>query len=86
MNSVSPIQSPCILICALEPVSGHCYGCGRNRDEISSWLEFTPQMRQNIMDELPQRVAKLERKPRRVTRRSKLRGDTRRRDVLDISS
>tara|TARA_B100000073_G_scaffold175785_1_gene145547 strand:- start:421 stop:669 length:249 start_codon:yes stop_codon:yes gene_type:complete len=31
------IISPCISICKTDPVSGYCYGCGRNRDEIKMW-------------------------------------------------
>ena len=80
------IKSPCILVCAIEPESGHCYGCGRSRDEIASWINYSHDERDVIMDELPARVAKLERRPRRVTRRARMRGDTTRRDTLDISS
>ena len=80
------IKSPCILVCAIEPESGHCYGCGRSRDEIASWINYSHDERDVIMDELPARVAKLERRPRRVTRRARMRGDTTRRDTLDVSS
>ncbi|MEP1208260.1 MAG: DUF1289 domain-containing protein [Rhizobiaceae bacterium] len=86
MDTSAPIKSPCILVCAIEPDSGHCYGCGRSRDEIAGWVNFSPQLRDAIMEELPARVSKLERRPRRVTRRARMRGDTKRRDVLDISS
>lgn len=82
-----PIKSPCILICAIEQQSGHCYGCGRSRDEIADWISYSSEHRDTIMETLPERVSKLERKPRRVTRRQKLRGDVEpRRDVLDLSS
>lgn len=86
METSAPIKSPCILVCAIEPESGHCYGCGRSRDEIAGWMNFSPQLRDQIMEELPERVSKLERRPRRVTRRARMRGQTKRRDVLDISS
>lgn len=86
MDNPPPIASPCILVCAIEPESGHCYGCGRSRDEIASWINFTPDTRAQIMEELPQRVSKLERRPRRVTRRSRMRNTTKRRDTLDLSS
>ncbi|MFD0915534.1 DUF1289 domain-containing protein [Pseudahrensia aquimaris] len=70
----SAIKSPCILVCAIEPVTGQCYGCGRSRDEITSWVKYSDQERDIIMAELPDRVAKLERRPRRVTRRSRAKG------------
>lgn len=73
---MSEIKSPCVLVCAIEPVSGHCYGCGRTREEIGAWMNFSPQVRDHLMaEELPQRVAKLERRPRRVTRRARMRGE-----------
>lgn len=86
MNTSATIKSPCILVCSIERESGHCYGCGRTRDEIASWINFTPELRDAIIEDLPGRVAKLERRPRRVTKRSRMRGSTVRRDVMDISS
>lgn len=86
MDTYAQIKSPCILVCAIEPESGHCYGCGRSRDEIAGWVNYSPAERDEIMSLLPQRVEKLERKPRRVTRRARMRGEMPRRDVLDISS
>jgi predicted Fe-S protein YdhL (DUF1289 family) len=36
------IISPCISICKTDPVSGYCYGCGRNNEEKINWkLEET---------------------------------------------
>ena len=31
------IISPCISICKTDPVTGYCYGCGRNADEKKLW-------------------------------------------------
>ena len=31
------IISPCISICKTDPVSGYCYGCGRNNEEKINW-------------------------------------------------
>ena len=85
MSESVPVKSPCVLVCSIEQKSGHCFGCGRTRDEIAGWLDFSGQMRDEIMSELPDRVAKLERRPRRVTKRARMRGATARRDVLDLS-
>ena len=52
--------------------TGYCFGCGRTRDEIASWLVFSPQERQEIMAGLGARLATIERKPRRETRRSRM--------------
>ena len=31
------IISPCISICKTDPLTGYCYGCGRNNDEKKLW-------------------------------------------------
>jgi hypothetical protein len=71
MNA-EPIESPCILVCAIDMKTGYCFGCGRTKDEIGDWLTMTPVARRGLMAELPARVATLERKPRRETRRQRM--------------
>ena len=39
------IISPCISICKMDPVTGYCYGCGRDNDEKKIWKD------QNTSDE-----------------------------------
>jgi predicted Fe-S protein YdhL (DUF1289 family) len=31
------IVSPCISICKNDPITGYCYGCGRNNEEKKFW-------------------------------------------------
>ena len=31
------IISPCISICKMDPLTGYCYGCGRNNEEKKNW-------------------------------------------------
>tara|TARA_B100001996_G_C18459984_1_gene515664 strand:+ start:159 stop:389 length:231 start_codon:yes stop_codon:yes gene_type:complete len=33
------IISPCISICKTDPVTGYCYGCGRNNEEKKIWKD-----------------------------------------------
>ncbi len=33
------IISPCISICKTDPVTGYCYGCGRNNEEKKKWKD-----------------------------------------------
>jgi predicted Fe-S protein YdhL (DUF1289 family) len=33
------IVSPCISICKTDPVTGYCYGCGRNNEEKKMWKQ-----------------------------------------------
>ena len=50
-----PVLSPCVGICTIN-AQGLCEGCLRTRDEIGSWLSYSPAQRERLMDEiLPQR-------------------------------
>lgn len=69
---MAEIASPCILVCSIDMKTGYCFGCGRTRDEIAGWMNYTPQERAEIMDGLEARLATVERKPRRETRRRRL--------------
>ena len=35
--SKASTQGPCISICKTDPVTGFCYGCGRNNEEKKTW-------------------------------------------------
>ena len=69
---MTEIASPCILVCSIDMKTGYCFGCGRNRDEIAGWMNYTHAERAQIMDGLEARLATVERKPRRKTRRRRL--------------
>jgi uncharacterized protein len=68
----SVIESPCILVCAVDMKTGYCFGCGRTRDEIAAWLTMSPEQRRATMALLPARLETLERRPRRETRRARI--------------
>jgi predicted Fe-S protein YdhL (DUF1289 family) len=46
------MESPCVLVCVLDPATGLCQGCGRSREEIAGWSRFTPEVRRRIMARL----------------------------------
>lgn len=46
------MESPCIRICVLNPVTGLCQGCARTMAEIVGWAGFTDAERRRIMGEL----------------------------------
>ncbi len=52
--------------------TGYCFGCGRTRDEIAGWIDYSDAERQSIMDVLATRLEKVERRPRRETRRQRM--------------
>jgi uncharacterized protein len=66
------IESPCILVCAIDINTGFCFGCGRTREEIGAWSVMSPETRRTIMANLPGRLETVERRPRRETRRSRM--------------
>jgi predicted Fe-S protein YdhL (DUF1289 family) len=49
-------ESPCNKVCAIDPISALCVGCGRTLAEIAGWLRFSPDERARIMAELPRRL------------------------------
>lgn len=64
--------TPCILVCSIDLNTGYCFGCGRTREEIGGWMTYSDDERRDIMQVLPERLATVERKPRRETRRNRL--------------
>ncbi len=55
-NRESKLRSPCIAVCAIDPISGLCEGCLRTLDEISEWRFMPDDKKQTVLDALPSRV------------------------------
>jgi predicted Fe-S protein YdhL (DUF1289 family) len=53
------VQSPCVKICVIHPEARLCTGCLRSIDEITQWGRFTPEVRAEIMEALPERQSLL---------------------------
>jgi predicted Fe-S protein YdhL (DUF1289 family) len=64
--------SPCTLVCSIDMKTGYCFGCGRTRDEIAGWMDYTDAERRALMETLPARLEGVERRPRRETRRQRM--------------
>ncbi len=69
---MNTVESPCILVCSIDMKTGYCFGCGRTRDEIAGWMTMPDDARRNVLQALPARLATVERKPRRETRRARM--------------
>ncbi len=54
---MTAIESPCNLVCAIDPRAGVCVGCGRSLTEIGQWTQYSVDERRRIMAELPARLA-----------------------------
>ena len=70
---MATIQSPCVLICSIDMKTGYCFGCGRTRDEIAGWMGYSDLERGQIMASLDTRLETVKKKPRRETRRQRMR-------------
>jgi predicted Fe-S protein YdhL (DUF1289 family) len=55
----SPVPSPCVSICVIDPPTGLCAGCYRTLDEIAGWIDFSAEERRRLLAALPERRARL---------------------------
>jgi len=51
------IESPCVKVCAIDPTTGWCLGCGRSMREIASWSTLPPDSRRAVLSQLADRKA-----------------------------
>jgi predicted Fe-S protein YdhL (DUF1289 family) len=54
-RALRPVGSPCIDVCRLNPSSGYCEGCLRNREEIKAWKSMSDPDRLALLDRLAMR-------------------------------
>ena len=52
----TPVGSPCIDVCRLNPDSGYCEGCLRTREEIKAWKLMSDPDRLALLDLLAVRL------------------------------
>ncbi len=51
------LPSPCISICQIDPKTGNCLGCYRNRHEIARWPAMRADEQVELLQVLKQRRA-----------------------------
>lgn len=56
---MASMESPCVRICVMDPVSGLCRGCARTLDEIVAWGTMSLDQRRTIMGELDGRMDRI---------------------------
>jgi predicted Fe-S protein YdhL (DUF1289 family) len=56
----SPVPSPCINVCQMDPVSGLCRGCLRTIDEIVAWGRASEDEKRAVWAEIRRREADIE--------------------------
>jgi uncharacterized protein len=50
------VETPCRLICVVDPLTAWCIGCGRARDEVATWSKLSEAERAAITAALPDRL------------------------------
>ncbi len=60
----SPVPSPCIDVCRMNPDTGWCDGCLRTRDEIAAWSRMDDALKRNVWILLEERRRTLPAPPR----------------------
>jgi len=52
------IISPCISICKTDPLTGYCYGCGRNNKDKKMWKDekTSEEWKENNLIEIKKRL------------------------------
>jgi predicted Fe-S protein YdhL (DUF1289 family) len=53
------ILSPCVRLCAIDPATGLCVGCGRRLAEIANWVGYSDRERRAIIAVLPARLGSI---------------------------
>jgi uncharacterized protein len=51
----SPVPSPCIGICRMDPATKLCEGCQRTIDEIANWSTGSDEWKRAVWDEIARR-------------------------------
>lgn len=49
------VESPCIRECVIDQQTGYCMGCWRTLNEISFWVNYTPEQKLRILQMLQER-------------------------------
>lgn len=55
-SEATQVASPCVNVCAIDPVTTWCIGCGRSGDEIQEWFDAGDRRRRSILSALPERM------------------------------
>ena len=56
--SATPIKTPCVKVCFVDPAAGLCVGCFRTMGELGRWTTYSDAEREVILAALPQRAVR----------------------------
>jgi predicted Fe-S protein YdhL (DUF1289 family) len=53
----TPVPSPCISVCRMDPRTGWCEGCARTIEEIAQWSRLSDEARREVWAQIAMRRA-----------------------------
>jgi len=51
----TPVRSPCVKVCELDPANGLCRGCLRTQDERDWWVAYSADQQREVLRRCEQR-------------------------------
>lgn len=57
---MTPVPSPCINLCEMDPASGFCRGCMRTLEEIVAWGQGSEQYKRAVWEQIRAREQHIE--------------------------
>lgn len=45
----TPVRSPCVKVCLMEPTTELCYGCRRTQEERDWWVAYTDEQQREVL-------------------------------------
>ncbi len=67
----TPVSTPCVKVCVVDPLSALCIGCGRTIEEIAGWGMMSETARVAVMMGLEARLLEARTRGRRGGRISR---------------
>lgn len=58
-HTPTPIRSPCVKVCELDPATALCRGCYRTQDERDWWVAYSDSQQREVLQRCEQRRAAL---------------------------
>lgn len=51
----TPVRSPCVKVCQMDPVTQLCLGCSRTQEERDWWVAYTDIQQREVLQRCEQR-------------------------------
>jgi predicted Fe-S protein YdhL (DUF1289 family) len=51
----TPVRSPCVKVCEMDPATQLCRGCCRTQDERDWWVAYTDDQQRQVLQRCEQR-------------------------------